>query len=452
MVGPTVDADEIQAGSLGASVMASSVAANSVYAITMADDDHGDVSWTSNAATVDNVAAANVAAGSLGASVLCSSVTPAAVGSVSDSLDDTDASIEWEDAADLESDGSLSADTVSTNEMADADHGDVSWSDGSATVDNVAAANVAAGSLGASVLCSSVTPASVGTVSDNLDDSDASVEWEDAADLESDGSLSDDVVAAAEMADADHGDVSWSDGSATVDNVAAANIAAGSLGASVMASSIAASAIDISLHTNLTAGDHITLTDDDLDVDDDFLLNTGDAGTGAYDFGGADSLEIPNAAGPTVNATGEIALDTTNNQIVLYDGSSEQVVAVATLTFTCSISSPSTGNWDSNTIPIGKISGFYAVTVTSVTAELLGTSTPSLDFNIEERAGGTLNSAGTDMFSSDQTADADGISITSFSNAGIAKDAHLVVTTGASASSGDIEYLVLTIEYRIDRE
>lgn len=40
--------------------------------------------------------------------------------------------------------------------------------------------------------------------------------------------------------------------------------------------------LDISADTNLTAGDHITLTDDDLDIDDDFLLNTGDTGTGNY--------------------------------------------------------------------------------------------------------------------------------------------------------------------------
>jgi len=46
-------------------------------------------------------------------------------------------------------------------------------------------------------------------------------------------------------------------------------------------------AIDIGTYTNLTAGDHITLTDDDLDVDDDFLLNDGDTGTGTYDFSGA---------------------------------------------------------------------------------------------------------------------------------------------------------------------
>lgn len=43
--------------------------------------------------------------------------------------------------------------------------------------------------------------------------------------------------------------------------------------------------IDISGNTNLTAGDHITLTDDDLDIDDDFLLNNGDTATGDYTFG-----------------------------------------------------------------------------------------------------------------------------------------------------------------------
>lgn len=50
------------------------------------------------------------------------------------------------------------------------------------------------------------------------DDVPESGDFGAAADLESDGSLSADVVAAAEMADADHGDVSWSGGVATVDS------------------------------------------------------------------------------------------------------------------------------------------------------------------------------------------------------------------------------------------
>ena len=44
------------------------------------------------------------------------------------------------------------------------------------------------------------------------------------------------------------------------------------------------SGIDISDDTNLTAGDHITLTGDDLDIDDDFVLNTGDVIAGNLNF------------------------------------------------------------------------------------------------------------------------------------------------------------------------
>ena len=39
--------------------------------------------------------------------------------------------------------------------------------------------------------------------------------------------------------------------------------------------------------------------------------------TGSHDFGGATSLEIPNGTAPTVNAVGEIALDTTSGNLVL---------------------------------------------------------------------------------------------------------------------------------------
>lgn len=38
---------------------------------------------------------------------------------------------------------------------------------------------------------------------------------------------------------------------------------------------------------------------------------------GIWDFGGADSVEIPNGTAPTVDAIGEIALDTTDNQLVI---------------------------------------------------------------------------------------------------------------------------------------
>lgn len=66
--------------------------------------------------------------------------------------------------------------------------------------------------------------------------------------------------------------------SASVLTVDSADITSASFG-TIYAGTWNGSKIDISSYTNLTAGDHITLTDDDLDIDDDYLLNTGDEGT-----------------------------------------------------------------------------------------------------------------------------------------------------------------------------
>lgn len=44
------------------------------------------------------------------------------------------------------------------------------------------------------------------------------------------------------------------------------------------------------------------------------------ASLGAIDLGGASSVEIPNGTAPTVDAAGEIAVDTTDNQLVYYGG------------------------------------------------------------------------------------------------------------------------------------
>ncbi len=67
------------------------------------------------------------------------------------------------------------------------------------------------------------------------------------------------------------------------------------------------SGIDISADTNLTAGDHITLTDDDLDIDDDFVLNTSDTMSG--------SLNVANTVTGIVvdtqrleNSTGDLSI------------------------------------------------------------------------------------------------------------------------------------------------
>ena len=92
----------------------------------------------------------------------------------------------------------------------------------------------------------------------------------------------------------------------------------------------------IALGNAVDHGNLIGLGDDDHPQ---YLLNTGDTGTGVYDFGGASSFEIPNSATPTVDADGEIAIDTTvtdwSHGILKYYGGEEMgVVAMPIAEFT----------------------------------------------------------------------------------------------------------------------
>lgn len=78
--------------------------------------------------------------------------------------------------------------------------------------------------------------------------------------------------------------------------------------------------------TTLTIND-VTCTDclSSTEIGDEYLFNNGDVGTGVYDFGGATSLELVNGSAPTVDATGECALDTTSGQFKCYDGAVAEV-------------------------------------------------------------------------------------------------------------------------------
>lgn len=70
----------------------------------------------------------------------------------------------------------------------------------------------------------------------------------------------------------------------------------------------------------------------DFVVSDSFLLNTGDVGTGTYDFGGADDFEIPNSATPTVDTAGQIAVDTTitdHTGLITYHDGTEALYVIA---------------------------------------------------------------------------------------------------------------------------
>ena len=88
----------------------------------------------------------------------------------------------------------------------------------------------------------------------------------------------------------------------------------------------------------------------------------------------------------------------------------------------------------------------FDITITRITATVYGGT--SLTFNIEERAAASLNSAGTDVMTSDIVATQAGATSTTFTNASIASGAHLVLV--ASAMSGTVGKVEVRIDYTID--
>lgn len=135
------------------------------------------------------------------------------------------------------------------------------------------------------------------------------------------------------------------------------------------------SGIDISDDTNLAVTAPITLSGDTVAIDKSSAtllgpsitldeLSGGTAGANAYDFGGASSLEMPNGASPTVDATGEFAIDTSSGQFVWYDGANA-VVVPSTYSKSMSIQTPSAGNFPYFFKPHTDITILYAVCVSS---------------------------------------------------------------------------------------
>lgn len=108
-----------------------------------------------------------------------------------------------------------------------------------------------------------------------------------------------------------------------------------------------------------TASTGISIASGAISVDQTFSPTW----TGAHDFGGATSVEIPNGTAPTTDATGELSWDTTSGQMKIFDGSANRVLSDGYLypAFTYATSTAWTGT---TTIPLGP--SFVAETWSSV--------------------------------------------------------------------------------------
>jgi len=116
----------------------------------------------------------------------------------------------------------------------------------------------------------------------------------------------------------------------------------------------------------------------------DLAETIGDVYTGTHDFGGA-VLEIPNGAAPTADDPGEIAHDTTANQVIVddtvFDPRFEQCVVFENL-------AAADDNYEIWEFQRG-------VTITYVSAHCRGTCTTEAEIGFEDRGGNAFTLAST---------------------------------------------------------
>ena len=120
----------------------------------------------------------------------------------------------------------------------------------------------------------------------------------------------------------------------------------------------------------------------------------------------------------------------------------EKLSGTATITFSIS----SFISWDSNEIPIWQVPTGKKIKLNRIVAAVLGSSTPTLTFNIEKRILSGFSSPGTDILESDITATASGVDAIISDNI-IDSNNYLFFTTGAVAESGTVDYITVTIYF-----
>jgi len=161
--------------------------------------------------------------------------------------------------------------------------------------------------------------------------------------------------------------------------------------------------------------------------------------TGAAIVDGASaSLEIPNAAGGrTVNAAGEVTIDTTSDTLNFYDGTEERVL---TPYHSKSITIEDPTNAEDISIFFTK----DAITVTEMRAVCVGT-TPSVTWTI--RHGTDRSATGAEVVTSGTTTTSTttGSDVTAFNDATIVADSFVWLET--TAKTGTVDEIHITIVF-----
>ena len=169
-------------------------------------------------------------------------------------------------------------------------------------------------------------------------------------------------------------------------------------------------------------------------------------------------LNIPDGANPTCSAAGDICLDSTDNTLVVGDGSANGfVLGSDENSFTVTLSTwYVASDWNGDHFPIWQAPQKYAVTITTITAKAYATASSTVTFNLEEVAeNADFTTAGTDVFTvAEASATVLGNKYTTgnFTNTSIAAGAYLVWDTDSAGKGTTARAVTITVYYKKERE
>lgn len=153
------------------------------------------------------------------------------------------------------------------------------------------------------------------------------------------------------------------------------------------------------------------------------------------DLGGNTSLEIPNGASPTVDAEGEIAWDTDDDKLLMYDGAAAVVIGAKIKQRSFVIKSPVTAD----DFPLWKTK--RAITIVEINGVCSGGT--NVVGQIQEGDGNAANAV--DTQAADTTFTTSNVQNTTFSNAAIDAGDYLIWKT--TSVSGSVLFLTIVIYY-----
>lgn len=165
--------------------------------------------------------------------------------------------------------------------------------------------------------------------------------------------------------------------------------------------------------------------------------------TSALNFGGATSLEIPNGAGgTTVDAAGEVTVDTTSGTLNFHDGTAEVVLnPIETKTF--GAENPGASE-DFPHFHYTKV----AITITEIEAVLVGSSSPSVTWTLRHSTDRSATGNEVVTGGTTTTSTTTGSIVTAFNDATIPANSFLWIET--TAQSGTVNSISITTNFRQD--